>query len=48
MVCYDFCTFSLSQSELLRMHDHNECLSRENLSLGIRLVYETVEEVVGL
>ena len=48
MVCYDFCPFRLSQSELLRIHGHNERLSRENLSFGIRLVYEIVEEVAGL
>lgn len=45
VVCYDFCPFRLSQSELLRIHGHNERLSTENLSFAIRLLYEIVEEV---
>jgi acetylornithine deacetylase/succinyl-diaminopimelate desuccinylase-like protein len=45
IVCYDFCPFRLSQSDLLRIHGHNERLSGENLSFGIRLLYEVVEEV---
>jgi acetylornithine deacetylase/succinyl-diaminopimelate desuccinylase-like protein len=45
MICYDFFPFRLSQSELLRIHGHNERLSTENLSFGIQLVYEILEEV---
>jgi acetylornithine deacetylase/succinyl-diaminopimelate desuccinylase-like protein len=48
MVSYDFCPFRLSKSELLRIHGHNERLSTENLSFGIRLVHEIVEEVAGV
>jgi hypothetical protein len=48
MVCYDFFPFRLNQFELLGIRDHNECPSRENSSLGIRLVYEIVEGIAGL
>jgi len=48
VICYDFCPFRLSQSELLRIHGHNERVSTENLSFAIRLFYEIVREVSGL
>ncbi|MCK5553440.1 MAG: M20/M25/M40 family metallo-hydrolase [Deltaproteobacteria bacterium] len=47
VVCYDFSPFRLSQSDLLRIHGHNERLTTENLSFAIRLLYEILGEVSG-
>jgi acetylornithine deacetylase/succinyl-diaminopimelate desuccinylase-like protein len=45
IITYDFCSFRLTEKDLLRVHGNNERIAIENLRFGMRMMFEILQGI---